>query len=98
MVRSKACTEEEKAALGGTVLELGYNVSLDQLEFQITLTMLIQRKRRKKRTVTFTRQDIQQLMKKNRNLTKRMVLSMVMEQYEPLGLICLLMVRAKILV
>ena len=30
-------------------------------------------------------------------LTKRMVLSLVMGQYDPLGLICPLMVRAKIL-
>ena len=97
MVRTKNCTMEEKLALGGTVLGLGYDVFSDQLEFQVTLTMVVQGKKRKKRTVTFTRQDIQKLRTQDRTLTKRMVLSMVMGQYDPLGLICALMIRAKIL-
>ena len=33
MVRSKTCTSEEIAALGGTVLGLNYDVAEDLLEF-----------------------------------------------------------------
>ena len=88
MVRSKDCTEEEKAALGGTVLGLGYEAMSDKLEFVVTLTMVTQGKKRKKKTITFEKQDIQQLLGQERVLTKRMALSLVMGQYDPLGLIC----------
>ena len=53
MIRSKNCTVEEKEALGGTVLGLAYDVKTDKLEFVVTLTMVTQGKKRKKRTITF---------------------------------------------
>ena len=97
MVTSDSCTTEEAAALGGTVLGLDYNVKADFLEFKIVPTMIIQGKKRKKRTVTLSREDVKKLGQHDRTLTKRMVLSFVMGQYDPLGLICPIMVRAKIL-
>ena len=78
MVRSKDCTIEEKEALGGTVLGLGYEVMSDELEFVVTLTMVTQGKKRKKKTITFKKTEIQQLLNQEKVLSKRMVLSLVM--------------------
>ena len=86
MVKSKDCSHEEMKALGGSVLGLDYDPQQDKLSFQVVPTMVIQGKKRKRVTTTLTDSDVALLKNGERKLTRRMVLSLVMAQYDPLGL------------
>ena len=97
MIMTKSCSDEEIAALGGTVLGIPFKPREDQFAMKIVLTVVTEGKKRKKKIAYLTEQDIKAMRCGTMKLTKRMVLSMVMTQYDPLGLQVPLMVKAKIL-
>ena len=69
----------------------------DEFSMKITLTVVIEGKKRKKKVAVLTKEDIMSMKSGEMKLTERMVLSLVMVQYDPLGLISPLLVEAKIL-
>ena len=97
MVKSKDCSVEEVKALGGSVLGIDYNAEQDKLAFHINPTMVVKGKKRKKTTITLTAANVDLVRSGEMKLSRRMVLSFVMAQYDPLGLISPLLVHAKIL-
>ena len=97
MIMTGNCSEEEVEALGGTVLGIPFKPKEDVFIMKIVPTVVIEGKKRKKKIAVFTKSDVDNIQKGVMKLTKRMVLSMVMAQYDPLGLVTPLMVRAKIL-
>ena len=69
----------------------------DEFVMKIVPTVVIEGKKRKKKIAVLTWLDVDAMQKGQMKLTKRMVLSMVMAQYDPLGLVAPFLIRAKIL-
>ena len=96
-VITKQCTREEADALGDKVLGIPYCAIEDKFEMKLHPSITISRKRGSKAVTILEGKDIEAFRQGQSPLTKRTVLSFLMGNFDPLGLLTPLLVRGKIL-
>ena len=101
LVEGGNCTQEEADSLGGKFLGIPYDPITDTILMSVKTTIRAkhQRQQRGKATQTVDWDDdfAEEILTGDRELTRRKVLALVMSQYDPLGLLAPLLVRAKVL-
>ena len=96
-VVSRRCTQEEAEALGDKALGVPYCAVKDEFNMKLQPCITVSRKRGAKVVTMLQEKDIVALEKGLESLTKRTVLSFLMGNFDPLGLLTPLIVRGKIL-
>ena len=96
-VVTKQCSPEEAEALGEKVLGVPYSPLLDQFEMKLQPSITINRKRGTKVVTVLGEQEVKDLKNGEKVLSKRAVISFLMGNFDPLGLLTPLVVRGKIL-
>ena len=84
MIMTQNCTDKEAAALGGSVLRIPFDPQRDKFNMKITLTVVVEGKKRKKKVSVLTEEDIMSLKIGHMKLNKRMVLSLDCDTPVPL--------------
>ena len=92
MIASGDRDEEKIALMGDKVLGHKWNPTEDKFLFRISVNLA--KKGSQQATQVFTIEDIPKLI--HMHLTKRMLLGLVNSQYDPMGLICPLLIILKI--
>ena len=72
--------------LGGKVLGLGYHLGSDHITFKIELNFF-QKIRGKKVAMTLTREELEQIRRGSKSLSRRTTLSLLQGWFDPLGLL-----------
>ena len=102
IIASGECDEEEEKALGGKFLGLPYKPREDVISMKIRTTIRAkqQRVQRGKPTsyIALDEDFCEEVLLGTETLTRRKVLSLVMSQYDPLGLLAPLLLQAKLLI
>jgi len=94
MVASGDTDKEKLDLLGEKTLGHVWRPTEDKFVFRFAVNLSTTKKRGEKIEADLTTEDIQRLPE--RRLTKRMLLSIVMSQYDPMGLMCPIIVILKI--
>ena len=99
MVHAKNCSEEEATSLDGKVLGIAYDAMGDTISFKFNceIKSLFQPKGTKKKMEKLGDKELQEIQQGTRVLTRRQVLSFIMGQYDPLGLVSPLLIPGKLL-
>ena len=96
-VVSKQCTKEESAALGEKALGIPYSPTKDMFEMKLQPSITVNRKRGTKVVAVLGEREVEEVKDGAKVLSKRAVLSFLMGNFDPLGLLTPLVVRGKIL-
>ena len=96
-VMTKQCSSEEAEALGEKALGIPYSPREDEFRMKLQPSITINRKRGAKIVTMMGMKDIMDIKQGNKSLSKRAVLSFLMGNFDPLGLLTPLIVRGKIL-
>merc|ERR1711867_169601 len=101
LISSGTCSQEEEEALGGKFLGVPYVAKEDEIRMQLrtTIRARTQKKAKGKATEFVEMNDdyVEEVVTGQHLLARRKVLSLVMSQYDPLGLLAPLLVQAKLL-
>ena len=80
--------------LGGKVLGLGYHLGRDKITFKIELNFF-QKMRGKKVAVALTREELEQIRRGTKSLSRRATLSLLQGWFDPLGLLSPALLKGK---
>ena len=97
LVIARNCTREEAGALGDKALGIPYNAYEDKFYVKLEPCITVDRKRGTKVVTRLQIEDLGKIRKGEARLTKRAVLSFLMGNFDPLGLLTPLIVKGKIL-
>ena len=101
LVTSGDCDQEEEQALGGKFLGVSYSPQEDLIHMEIrTKVRARHQKQQRGKATSFVSLDeafVDEVEEGSKVLTRRKVLSMIMSQYDLLGLLAPLLLQAKLL-